>query len=108
MAVEMFSWPSLHERNVPDVGIELGAACKPREYASEQATTPGSSERSEQEKNQHFQTLENNKIAATIQKFWVKLLISLTFLVFNISLTNLQNSLTVKKNQISPDQWPPW
>ena len=27
MAVEMFSWPSLHKKNVPDVGIELATAC---------------------------------------------------------------------------------
>ena len=28
-------------KNVPDVGIELGAACMPSEHASDQATTPG-------------------------------------------------------------------
>ena len=37
--------------------------------------------------------------------FWAKIMkfpdFSLTFLIFKISLTNLQNSLTLKKNQIS-------
>ena len=28
-------------KNVPDVGIELGAACMPSEHASDRATTPG-------------------------------------------------------------------
>ena len=27
--------------NVPDVGIELGAACMPSEHASDRATAPG-------------------------------------------------------------------
>ena len=29
-------------KNVPDVGIELGAACMPSELASDRATAPGS------------------------------------------------------------------
>ena len=29
-------------KNVPDVGIELGAACMPSEFASDRATAPGS------------------------------------------------------------------
>ena len=37
MAVEMFSWPSLHER-MGHVGIELGAACMPSGLASDRAT----------------------------------------------------------------------
>ena len=28
-------------KNVPDVGIELGAACMPSEHASDRATAPG-------------------------------------------------------------------
>ena len=28
-------------KNVPDVGIELGAVCIPSEHASDQATAPG-------------------------------------------------------------------
>ena len=28
-------------KNVPDVGIELGAACMPSELASDRATAPG-------------------------------------------------------------------
>ena len=28
-------------KNVPDVGIELGAACMPSGHASDRATTPG-------------------------------------------------------------------
>ena len=39
-AIEMFSWPSLHER-IPDVGIELGAACMPSGHATDRATAPG-------------------------------------------------------------------
>ena len=31
-------------KNVPDVGIELGAACMPSEQASDRATTPGLAE----------------------------------------------------------------
>ena len=30
-------------KNVPDVGIELGAACMPSELASDRATAPGKS-----------------------------------------------------------------
>ena len=30
-------------KNVPDVGIELGAACMPSEHASDRATAPGQS-----------------------------------------------------------------
>ena len=30
-------------KNVPDVGIELGAACMPSELASDRATAPGDS-----------------------------------------------------------------
>ena len=33
---------SLREKHVPDVGIELGAACMPSELASDRATAPGS------------------------------------------------------------------
>ena len=29
------------QKNVPDVGIELGAACMPSEHASDRATAPG-------------------------------------------------------------------
>ena len=36
MAVEMFP-----RKNVPDVGIELGAACMPSEFASDRATASG-------------------------------------------------------------------
>ena len=38
MAVEMTKSP---RKNVPDVGIELGAACMPSELASNRATAPG-------------------------------------------------------------------
>ena len=55
------------------------------------------SERSEQEKNQHFQTLKMDKIPATTQIFLTQIMkfpdFSLTFLVFKNSLTKLQNSL---------------
>ena len=40
MAVEMFSWLSFHER-MPDVGIELGAACMPSGRTSNRTTAPG-------------------------------------------------------------------
>ena len=40
MAIEIFSGPSLHER-MPDVGIELGAACMQSRHASDRATKPG-------------------------------------------------------------------
>ena len=40
MAVEMFSWQA-QRKNVPDVGIELGAACMASELASDRATAPG-------------------------------------------------------------------
>ena len=29
------------QKNVPDIGIELGAACMPSELASDRATAPG-------------------------------------------------------------------
>ena len=38
MAVEVFSWPSLHKR----MGIELGVACMPNEHTSDWATAPNS------------------------------------------------------------------
>ena len=38
MAVEIFSWSSLHERMCR---IELGATCMPRGHASDRATAPG-------------------------------------------------------------------
>ena len=41
MAVEMFFMTKSPQKNVPDVGIELGAACMPSELASDRATAPG-------------------------------------------------------------------
>ena len=45
MAVEMFFMTKSPRKNVPDVGIELGAACMPSGHASNRATAPGSYER---------------------------------------------------------------
>ena len=42
MAVEMFSWPSLHDRMCRIVGMELRAACMPGEHASDRTTAPDS------------------------------------------------------------------
>ena len=42
MAVEIISWRSLHEKNVPDMGIDLGADCMPGGHACDRATAPGS------------------------------------------------------------------
>ena len=50
------------------------------------------------EKNQYFSSNQNTCYSTY---FRPKLWNSLTFLVFKISLTNLQNSLTLKNNQIS-------
>ena len=41
MAVEMFFMTKSPRKNVPDVGIELGAACMPSGLASDRATVPG-------------------------------------------------------------------
>ena len=41
MAVEFFFITKSPRKNVPDVGIELGAACMPSGHASDRATAPG-------------------------------------------------------------------
>ena len=41
MAVENVFMTKSPRKNVPDVGIELGAACMPSGLASDRATAPG-------------------------------------------------------------------
>ena len=66
------------------------------------------------EKNQHFFHISGSQNACYNTYFGPKFWNSLTFLVFKISLTNLQNSLTfpwpwrkIKFPWLFPDQWPP-
>ena len=42
MVVDIFFMTKSPRKNVPDVGIELGAACMPSGHASDRATAPGS------------------------------------------------------------------
>ena len=78
-----------------------------------------SSERSEREKK--INTFSHFKSSKYLLQhiFWAKIMkfpdFSLTFLVFKISLTNLQNFRTfpwpwrkIKFPWLFPDQWPPW
>ena len=61
-------------KNVPDVGIELGAACMPRELASNRATAPGLKQQYSQcymqERRQGTITLAWLKVTENYQKFW--------------------------------------
>ena len=66
------------------------------------------------EKNQHFFHISSSQNTCYNTYFGPKLWNSLTFLVFKISLTHLQNSLTfpwpwrkIKFPWLFPDQWPP-
>ena len=73
------------------------------------------SEARERKKNHHFFNISSSQNTWYNMYFGPKLWNSLTFLVFKISLTNLQNSLTflwpwrkIKFPWLFPDQWPPW
>ena len=66
-------------------------------------------------KGQHFFHISSSQNTCSKTYFGPKFWNSLTFLVFKISLTKLQNSLTfpdleekIKFPWLYPDQWPPW